>query len=141
PIDATDPTHQMFAVSPPPDAIVDHLDWRDNPYFPVELTREREYLLRVDPDAHAHVYGGECRLISNAAVLAGKWGIEAFDPGPVGAVRCLVVTIGTAKTRARWLSCGSTSACCTLSTRLTPLDVISIACRSCLIAFQARATR
>jgi phage terminase large subunit len=81
PIDATDPTHQMFAVSPPPDAIVDHLDWRDNPYFPVELTREREYLLRVDPDAHAHVYGGECRLISNAAVLAGKWGIEAFDPG------------------------------------------------------------
>jgi phage terminase large subunit len=76
----SDPAYQRFVVSPPPDAEVAQVDWRDNPWFSVALQREREYLARVDPDAHAHVWGGECAARSNAQVFAGKYEIELFTP-------------------------------------------------------------
>lgn len=75
-----DPTYQRFVVHPPPDAWVHKVSADDNPWFPAELAAEREYLYRVDPDAAAHVWGGECRRSSAAQVLNGKWRIEAFEP-------------------------------------------------------------
>lgn len=80
----TDPTHKRFAIDPPPDAIVRKVSWRDNPFFPAELERERVYLQRVDPDAYAHVWEGECRTISEAQVLRGKYEVHAFEPGGTG---------------------------------------------------------
>ena len=41
-----------------------------------------EYDYRVDPDSASHVWGGECKKISDAQVLKGKWVIETFDPKP-----------------------------------------------------------
>jgi len=78
----TDPTYQRFVLNPPPGAIVVKTSWRDNPWFPEELERERQYLLRVDPDAYAHVWEGECRSNSDAQVLRGKVSVEAFEPQP-----------------------------------------------------------
>jgi phage terminase large subunit len=80
PEDDTDPTYQRYVVAPPPDALVENVTWLDNPWFPVELERERLYLLSVDPDAHAHVWGGECRRQSDAQVLKGKYIVESFEP-------------------------------------------------------------
>jgi phage terminase large subunit len=82
PEDEEDPTYQRFVTSPPPEAEVIAVTWRDNPWFPQELERERQYLLRVDPDAHAHVWEGECQTHSDAQVFRGKYGIEAFEPAP-----------------------------------------------------------
>lgn len=76
-----DPTHAMFrdeSCAPPGSRIVD-MNWQDNPWFPAELEREKDYLYRVDPEGAAHVWGGECRRNTQAAVLRGKWRIESLD--------------------------------------------------------------
>jgi len=82
PDEETDPTYARFVSSPPPDAIVRKVNWRDNPYFPEELRREMEYLKSVDYDAYLHVWEGECRKRSDAQILNGKWVVEWFEPQP-----------------------------------------------------------
>jgi len=81
PEDEHDPTYDMFVTNTPPDAFVEHFTYQDNPFFPTEMEAHRQYLLRVDPDAHAHVYGGECRKQSEAQVFRGKYVVESFEPG------------------------------------------------------------
>lgn len=82
----SDPTSQMFIENTPPDgAVVKKINWRDNPFFPLELRREMEYLERVDPDAAAHVWGGGYRQSSDAQIMRGKYSVQAFEPPPQGA--------------------------------------------------------
>lgn len=76
----SDPTYQRFIVAPPPDAVVRKVTWRDNPYFPIELERERAHLASVDPDAHAHIWEGECATVSEAQILKGKYAVQEFEP-------------------------------------------------------------
>lgn len=76
-----DPTYKRYVASPPPDSLVKKVSWRDNPWFPVELDKERQYLQSVDPDAYAHVWEGECRNVSDAQILKNKYSIEEFVPG------------------------------------------------------------
>lgn len=78
----TDPTYKRFVVNPPPNALVRKVNWDENPWFPPDLEAERAYLARVDPDAYAHVWLGECRSRTDAQVLGGKWAIECFEPQP-----------------------------------------------------------
>jgi len=66
----TDPTSQRFIFHPPPDAIVQEVNWTDNRYFPDVLREEKDYLYRVDPDAAAHVWGGKFRHASDAQYLS-----------------------------------------------------------------------
>jgi len=77
-----DPTYRRFIKSPPPDCAVVETTWRDNPWLPDALKREKDYLAAVDTDAYAHVWEGGCRHNSNAQVLHGKCFIESFEPGP-----------------------------------------------------------
>lgn len=76
----TDPTYRRFVANPPPRSIVRKVGWEDNPYFPEELQYEKDYDYSVDPDAAAHVWGGECRTATDAQVLKGKWVVEEFEP-------------------------------------------------------------
>jgi phage terminase large subunit len=78
----SDDTFRRFVQTHPPDAWVKRVGWQDNPWLPDELRREREYLARVDPDAEAHIWGGEVRQSSHAQVLHGKWVVEDVDPQP-----------------------------------------------------------
>jgi len=75
-----DPTYQRFVVHPPPNAWVKRVSCADNPWFPDELAAERAYLYATDPDAAAHVWGGECRVATSAQILRGKWVVEPFEP-------------------------------------------------------------
>lgn len=80
PDEPTDPTHKRFAINPPPGARVQIINWQDNPYFPEELRKEKDYLASVDLDAYYHVWEGECRKNSAAQILAGKCVVEYFEP-------------------------------------------------------------
>lgn len=55
----TDPTYARMILDPSDGAIVKKVSWRDNPFFPDVLDRERRDLERKDPEAHAHVWEGE----------------------------------------------------------------------------------
>ena len=76
----TDPTYVRFIKNPPPDSIVRKVGYADNPWFPAELRAQMEYDYKVDPDSASHVWGGECKKISDAQVLKGKWVVETFEP-------------------------------------------------------------
>lgn len=80
PHEETDPTYQRFVVNPPDDCISVEMTWQDNPWFPAELQKEKDYLYRVDPEAAEHVWGGKTRRVSDAQVLRGKYSIREFTP-------------------------------------------------------------
>lgn len=81
PYEKTDPTYQRFVVNPPPGAIVLKTSYRDNPWLSDEIRADIEHMRRVDPEAAAHIYDGECLSRSDSQVLAGKWCIDDFVPG------------------------------------------------------------
>lgn len=76
----SDPTYQRFVVRPPERAIVRHVTYADNPWLPDVLREEAEELRRRDPEAYAHVWGGEPWRRSDAEVLAGRWMVAEFEP-------------------------------------------------------------
>lgn len=82
PDEPTDPTYKIFIDNPPPAARVQKISWRDNPFFPEVLRKEKDYLMSVDPDAYAHIWEGECRQHSAAQILRGKWVVQYFQPEP-----------------------------------------------------------
>lgn len=77
---ADDPTYQRFVIRPPERAIVRKVSYTDNPWFPSVLRDEADSLRKNDPEAYAHVWGGEPWARSDAQVLAGKWRVEEFTP-------------------------------------------------------------
>ena len=58
PLDEFDATYQRFVITPPPDAYVVKVNWSDNPWFPVELEKERVHLQATNPDLYEHVWEG-----------------------------------------------------------------------------------
>lgn len=78
----SDATYRRFIATRPPDCVSLKVGWQDNQWLPDELTKERVYLERVDPDSAAHIWGGELRQSSAAQVLHGKWAIDDVEPQP-----------------------------------------------------------
>ena len=74
-----DPIYKLFALDPPTNAIVRKVSWRGNPFLSQTLRQEREDSLRRDPDAEAHIWGGEPWERSDAQVLGGQYRIAEFE--------------------------------------------------------------
>jgi len=80
---------QLLRVNTPSDAVVVQANWRDNPWFPEVLEKERQDCLKNEPDQYAHVWEGDYASILvgayyaksiNEAKLAGRIGKVAPDP-------------------------------------------------------------
>lgn len=71
----TDETYSRFVTDPPEGALVIRCNWSDNPWFPVELERERVDWLKRDPVGYETVWNGACRPAVEGAIYAGE--IEA----------------------------------------------------------------
>lgn len=83
PDEENDPTYRRFVTNTPPDCISLEINWRENPWFPPELERERAYLYGVDPESAECVWGGQPRTNQSAQILRGKYVIESFaTPNP-----------------------------------------------------------
>ena len=80
PDSADDPTYKRFILETPPDTTVARINFCDNPWFPEVLRKEKDYLFSIDPEAAAHIWLGECRKVSNAQVLRGRYSVEPFEP-------------------------------------------------------------
>jgi phage terminase large subunit len=82
---ATDPVDVLLrGDNPPPDAVVINANYKDNPWFPVELLNEMEYDKRRDPDKYAHIWLGEYQQNSEARVFK-NWKIQEFER-PAGTI-------------------------------------------------------
>jgi phage terminase large subunit len=63
-------THKRFRESPPDDAKIVELNWRDNPWFPDVLERERLEDFVKRPDSYPHVWEGEFVTVMEGAYYA-----------------------------------------------------------------------
>lgn len=67
----TDETYARFVAGRPEesdDAFVVQMNWRDNPWFPKELEKERQDTLRRDPDDYDNIWEGVPKRVSVGAV-------------------------------------------------------------------------
>lgn len=75
------PVDLRFRKKPPARALIEELNWQDNPFFPPGLDElRRRERARLDPNTYAHVWEGAYLTNSDRQVLGGKWAIEEFDP-------------------------------------------------------------
>lgn len=79
PIRPEDPTCQRFIENVPDRALIVKSNWMDNPWFTKTLDEERRYMLRTDPDAYDHVWGGQYLRITAAAVFRNNYEIRSFE--------------------------------------------------------------
>lgn len=66
----TDETYKRFVVSPPSNAVVQKVNWSDNPWFPQVLRDEKDDLKERDMDAYLNVWEGNTRQVLDGAVYA-----------------------------------------------------------------------
>lgn len=100
-------THRRWIDQRPDDCIVTEINWRDNPWFPAVLEKQRQNDLRLRPDVYDHVWEGAFLTQTEAQVFHGKVAIETFEPAagwdgpyqgidfgfrpdPLAAIRCYV---------------------------------------------------
>jgi phage terminase large subunit len=62
------------------DAWVKLINWRDNPWFPDRLRKEKEHDYRVDPETAAHIWEGALNTRSEAVIFRGKYKSEVLHP-------------------------------------------------------------
>ena len=75
---ASDPVDGLFRSGPArPDAIVRHVSFRDNPWFPPVLDAERLWDRGRDPDKYAHVWEGAYQLHAESRVFR-NWRIDSL---------------------------------------------------------------
>jgi phage terminase large subunit len=81
PLNKTDVVYQEFVVNTPPDnAWVQKLSYRDNPFENKVLDGDRANdLLRKDADLYNHIWEGECLEHSDAQIFKNKWIVGEFD--------------------------------------------------------------
>lgn len=72
-------THQKFVVHPTRSAIVEEVNWRDNPWFPDILNEQRMTCKIEDPDAYDWIWEGHCRKVTDAIIFRNRVCFEAFD--------------------------------------------------------------
>jgi phage terminase large subunit len=66
----SDATYQRFIVHAPKNALVQKINWSDNPWFPETLNMERMTLKSRDPEAYNTIWEGLCRQTVDGAVFA-----------------------------------------------------------------------
>ena len=59
PRDEMDDTYQRFVMDPPNGACVVKINWRDNPWFPEELEKEKNYLEKKSDKLYRWIWEGE----------------------------------------------------------------------------------
>jgi len=75
----TDETFQRFVVHAPENAIVQKINWSDNPWFPKPLREEKDQLKARDIQAYNNVWEGLCRVTVDGAIFAEQMQQAEFD--------------------------------------------------------------
>lgn len=74
-----DATYQRFIKAPPPDSIVELVNYNDNPWFPDVLRREMDYDKEVDYGKYEHIWLGKTVIDTDAQIYHGKFELKEFE--------------------------------------------------------------
>lgn len=72
PEDENSATHRMALRADDPEIISEEVNWRDNPFFPAILERQRLRALELDQDAYDWIWEGKTRKISDAIIFRNR---------------------------------------------------------------------
>lgn len=72
----------LTGAQPPKDTVVVRANWRDNPWFPVELEQERQDCMRIEPELYPHIWEGDYATAISGAYFA-KHLVEAERQGRI----------------------------------------------------------
>ncbi len=75
----TDATYERFILHKRENTYVRKVSWRDNPFFPEVLNKERLDMLARDPEAYAHIWEGEPDTRYSGGVYAIQMARAAAD--------------------------------------------------------------
>jgi phage terminase large subunit len=75
----SDETYQRFVLHPPENALVQKINWSDNPWFPETLNLERLALKNRDHEAYNTVWEGLCRVTVDGAIFAKEMQMAELD--------------------------------------------------------------
>lgn len=64
----TDETYVRFVVNPPPEAVLIPVGWRDNPWFPEILRKEKDHLQKTDQEEYENVWEGKPKTVVAGAI-------------------------------------------------------------------------
>ena len=73
-----DATYQRFIKNPPPDSIVQLVNYNDNPWFPEVLRKEMEYDKEVDYGKYEHIWLGKTVIDTDLQIYHGKFELKEF---------------------------------------------------------------
>lgn len=73
-----DATYQRFIKNPPPDSIVQLVNYYDNAWFPLVLRKEMEYDKEVDFGKYEHVWLGKTVIDTDLQIYHGKFELKEF---------------------------------------------------------------
>lgn len=83
----TDPIDTMFKADElPPNTILLHVNWQDNPWFPEVLRQEMDYDKRRDMDKYLHIWEGQYQTSSESRVFK-NWTVDEFVTDPAAVIR------------------------------------------------------
>ena len=72
-------THKRFRESPPDDAKIVEMNWRDNPYFPKVLDYERVADAKNRPDTYRHIWEGDFLIHVDGAYYGREHSQQQLD--------------------------------------------------------------
>ena len=75
----TDETYQRFVVHAPDNAIVQKINWSDNPWFPDTLKEEKDQTKVRSIQEYNNVWEGLCRVTVDGAIFAEQMQQAEFD--------------------------------------------------------------
>lgn len=90
-------THQRFRESKPHNAKIVEINWRDNPWFPDKLNRQRVEDLEKRPESYDHIWEGGFRSINTGAYFAKELAAAKADGRVANVARDPLMTM-----RAHW---------------------------------------
>lgn len=73
-----DATYQRFIKNPPPESIVQLVNYYDNAWFPLVLRKEMEYDKEVDFGKYEHVWLGKTVIDTDLQIYHGKFELKDF---------------------------------------------------------------
>ena len=73
------PLWQEFVVRADENTILTEINWRDNPWFPESLERQRQRSLLGDAGRYAWIWEGKVLQISDSSILAKKLKVQDFE--------------------------------------------------------------
>lgn len=79
PEDPESATHRRFRANPSEHSKIAEMNWRDNPWFPEVLNRERLEDKKFRPETYDHVWEGDFLTLTEAQVFR-NWRVEEFLP-------------------------------------------------------------